>query len=378
MFVVNGLLYGSFASRIPAIRDRIGLSNGELGLALAFVAVGSIAAMPLAGAAAARVGSRRATRVSLALACLATGVLALAPSLVAFAALCGFYGMSMGALDVTMNAHGVAVERRYERPILAGFHAGFSAGGLAGAGIGALAAAAGVDARAQLAVVAAAGAVVGLSWSRRFLPRAEDAGGREAPVFARPPRRLWALGVLAFACLPIEGASRDWSGVYLKDELGSSAAVAALAFTAFSVTMTLGRTVGDPLVARFGPVAVVRAGGTIAAAGFGLALLVAAPPAAIFGFACLGAGMSSVVPIVFRAAGHVPGIVAGVALAAVSSMGYLAFMLGPPVIGGLAELVGLPAALSIVVALSTAVAVLAPTTQVGALAAPVREEPIPA
>jgi MFS family permease len=363
IFFLNGLIFGAWAARIPAVRDRVGLSDGELGIVLACAAIGSIIAMPIAGSRAARIGSRRATRTAFALVCLATGVIALAPSLPVLCVLAFFYGASMGSLDVTMNAHGVAVERRYGRAILASFHAAFSIGGLAGGAIGALSAAVDLDVRAQLAIVAGASAAIGLTWSRRFLASDADAIGRTEPVFVRPPRKLLALGALAFACLLIEGASADWSAVYLRDELGTTAAIAAIGFTSFSITMTLGRIFGDRLVDRFGPEAIVRAGGAIAAVGFGLALLAATPVAAIAGFACLGAGMSGVVPIVFRAAGHVPGMSAGVGLAAVSSTGYLGFLVGPPTIGGLAELVGLPAALGVIVLLSVAVALLARTTR---------------
>jgi fucose permease len=263
----------------------------------------------------------------------------------------------------------VAVERRYGRPILAGFHAGFSAGGLAGGGLGAIAAAAHVDVRVHLLVVAAVGGVVTLTWSRRFLPSSEDCTPSGEPVFARPPRRLWALGALAFAGLIIEGASADWSAVYLRDHLGTSAAVGALAFTAFSVTMTLGRVYGDRLVSRFGQVTVVRAGGTLAAVVFAMALVIDSPAAAMAGFACLGAGMASVVPIIFRAASQAPGIRPGVSLAAVSSTGYLGFVVGPTLIGGFAELVGLHTSLGLIVALAATVALLAPATRVGTTAA---------
>jgi MFS family permease len=364
VFGLNGVIFGSWAARIPAVRDRLGLGDGELGLALACIAVGAILAMPVAGALAARHGSRVVTRASLALTCVVAAVLSAAPSLAAFGALCVCFGATFGSLDVSMNAHGVAVENRFGRPILAGFHGAFSLGGLLGAGLGALAAGAGIDVRVHLAATAGACAVIGLLWSRRFLPGAEDATGRGDPIFVRPPRRLWALGGLAFACLLIEGATADWSAVYLRDELGASAAVAALGFTSFSVTMTLGRVFGDRLVERLGPVTLVRFGGLVAAGGFGLALLAGRPAAAMFGCACLGAGMASVVPIVFRAAGAVPGVTAGVALAAVSSTGYLGFVVGPPTIGGLAELIGLPAALGVLVALATVVASLARTTRV--------------
>jgi fucose permease len=283
----------------------------------------------------------------------------------------------MGSLDVSMNMHGVTVERRYGRPILAGFHAAFSLGGLSGAALGALAARLALDARVHLAIAAAVAAVVGLAWSRRFLPGTADAAARTEPVFARPPRQLWALGALAFACLVIEGASADWSGVYLHEELGTGPALAALGFTAFSVTMTAGRLIGDRLVEAAGSVRLVRAGGLWAAAGFGLALLAGRPVAALAGFACLGAGMASIVPIVFRAAGQVPGVLAGVSIAAVSTVGYFGFVVGPPLIGGVAELIGLPAALGVLVALALAVAALAPTTAAHRTVAP-EPEPQPA
>jgi MFS family permease len=375
IFLLNGLIFGSWAARIPAVRDRVGLSDGELGIVLACAAIGSILAMPLAGGRAARIGSRRATRVSFALICLTSGVIALAPTLPVLCALALLYGASMGSLDVTMNAHGVAVERRYGRAILASFHAAFSIGGLAGGALGALAAGIGLDVRAQLALVAGASAAIGLTWSRRFLAADADAVGHTEAVFVRPPRRLLALGALAFACLLIEGASADWSAVYLRDELGTTAAIAAIGFTSFSITMTLGRVFGDRLVDRFGPEAIVRAGGGLAAVGFGLALLAASPVPAVVGFACLGAGMSGVVPIVFRASGQVPGMAPGVGLAAVSSTGYLGFLVGPPTIGGLAELVGLPGALVVVVLLAGVVALLAPTTRFARPGAAVGREP---
>lgn len=227
----------------------------------------------------------------------------------------------MGALDVAMNAHGVTVERSLGRPILASFHAGFSAGGLIGGVLGGAVAAGGVDPRVHLPVAAAVGLALMLAASRWFLPDSADAGGAAEPVLVRPPRRLWAMGALAFSVLLVEGACGDWSAVYLHDELGASPGLAAAGFIGFSVAMVLGRTFGDRLVQALGPVRLGRLGGTLAAVGFAPALIVATPAAAVAGFACLGAGASSIVPLVFRAAGHVPGIAPGVALGAVSSMG---------------------------------------------------------
>jgi MFS family permease len=364
VFFLNGALFGSLVARMPAVRDHAGVTNGELGLALACVAIGALVAMPIAGILAARRGSRQTTRASLALTCVAVLLPTLAPSLPVLAAAFLVHGAAMGALDVTMNAHGVAVEHRYGRPILSGFHAAFSLGGLVGAAIAALAAAADVDVWVQVLAVSVVSAAVGLGWSRRFLPSREDAVGHADPVLVRPPRRLWALGALAFSCLLIEGAAADWSAVYLHDELHAGAGGAALAFVAFSVTMVLGRLTGDALVQRLGAETLVRAGGLIASVGFGAALLIDAVPAAFVGFAALGVGMATIVPVVFRAAGGTPGIAPGVALAAVSSMGYLGFVAGPPTIGLLTQLTSLPQALAIIVVLGGAVAVLATATRV--------------
>jgi MFS family permease len=373
VFVINGSYFGAWATRIPAIRDRLDLTDGQLGLGLGCVALGAVVSMPLAGALAARVGSRRATRAATVVASAGAGCVALAPSFPAFLALTLLFGAGMGALDVTMNAHGVTVEGVYRRPILSGFHAGFSAGGLAGGAVGGVLAALGVDPRVHLAAVAVAGGSVMLAWSRRFLPSSEDAGGASQPLLVWPARRLWALGALAFSGLLVEGACGDWSAVYLRDELGTSAGVAALGYIAFSVAMVLGRAGGDPLVERLGPVRLVRLGGALAAAGFAVALVLAVPPAAVLGFACLGLGVSCIVPLVFRAAGAVRGLPAGLALGAVSSMGYLGLMAGPPLVGGLAELTSLPRALWLLVGLAGVVAALSRTARAEAAEAPSAE-----
>jgi MFS family permease len=366
VFAINGSYFGAWATRIPAIRGRLELTDGQLGVALGCVALGAIIAMPLAGAVAARVGSRSAVRVCTVLSSAGVACVALAPSFGALAALAFAFGVGMGALDVTMNAHGVTVERRYGRPILSSFHAGFSAGGLAGGALGGILAGLAVDARIHLAAVGVAGGAVMLVWSRRLLPSAADAGGAAQPFFVRPPRRLWALGALAFSGLLVEGACGDWSAVYLRDELGTSPGVAAAGFTAFSVAMVAGRSSGDRIVSALGPIRLVRVGGAIAGAGFAVALLLAATPAAVAGFACLGIGVACIVPLVFRAAGAVGGLPAGIALGAVSSMGYLGLMTGPPLVGGLAQLTSLPRALWLLVALSGVVVALARTARVDA------------
>src|SRR4051812_42117820 len=195
--------------------------------------------------------------------------------------------------------------------------------------------------------------------SRACSARAPPPGpGPGEPLPAGLARRLALLGALAFACLLCEGAAADWSALYVHESLGASAAVAALAYAAFSITMTAGRLAGDRLTERLGPVALVRRGALVATIGLGAALVAGAPAAALVGFACLGAGLATIIPAVFRAAGNATEQ-AGPALAAVSTPGYLGFLAGPPLIGALADATSLPAALALLPALAALLALAA-------------------
>ena len=347
VFFLNGALFGAWAARIPAVQGRLGLGEGELAVALAFLAVGSLMAMPLAGRWAARAGSRRATRGLFLAFCAAVAVVTLAPSLPALCVGTFLVGASGGGLDVVMNAQGTTVERHSGRLVLSSLHAAFSAGGLAGAGIAALAAAGGVDVRVQLAGAAMIAAAAGLLATRHLLASETDAAP-EGPSFARPDRGLWALGFVAFCSLLGEGAAADWSAVYLSASLGATPAVAALAFAGFSATMVGGRLLGDRLVARLGAATTLRAAGAIAALGLGAGLAIGTPAGALTGFALLGAGLSVIIPLVFRAASVRGATSSGPPLAAVATMGYFGILAGPPLVGALAELTSLTFALGVV------------------------------
>jgi MFS family permease len=359
IFLLNGVLFGAWATRIPAVKGRLELGEGALGVALALIAVGALSAMPLAGWLSARHGSRWTTRLAAVAFCVATPLPALAPSYPLLMLACFALGASGGALDVAMNTHGVAVEQRHPRPILSSLHAAFSAGGLIGAATGSLAAGLGIDARTHLITVAALALAAVPFAGAALLPRSADVAEEGAPLLVRPPRRLWALGVIGLCGLLAEGASADWSAVYVNDSLEAGAGVAGLAFAAFSLTMTAGRLAGDRLTSAWGPERLVRRGGLLGAAGLGAALLISEPAAAIVGFACLGAGLAGIVPTIFRAAGTTPGIAPGVALAAVSTAGYTGFLAGPPLIGGLAQATSLPPALGLVAVLGLVIAALA-------------------
>lgn len=361
IFLLNGLLFGAWAARIPAVKGRLDLGDGALGLALGLIAVGALVAMPLSGWLSARGGSRRTTRLAFVCFCVAVSLVALAPSYALLLGAAFLLGASGGGLDVAMNAHGVAVERRHPGPILSSFHAAFSLGGLLGALTGALAAGLDIDVRAHLLTLCALSLAIGLWQCSRLLPADADHAGEEAgPLLARPPRALWAVGAVAFCALLAEGAAADWSAVYVKESLAATASVAALAFVAFSATMALGRLIGDRLTSAWGPVALVRRGGLLSALGVGGALAIGHPAAAVVGFACLGTGLAVMVPVVFRAAAQLPGVTPGVGIAAVSTMGYSGMLVGPPTIGGLAELTSLPLALGLVAVLSLVIVALAP------------------
>jgi len=361
LFFLNGALFASWVSRIPAVKSVRGLGNGELGMALLTVALGAVVAMPLGGMLSGRFGSERISKVTALLYCALLPVLILAPNVTAFVLALFLFGAFHGALDVAMNAQAVVVEKLYRRPIMSSFHALWSTGGLAGAATGGLIASQGVTPLVHLGLVA----LVSFAGVFLIVPHLLTSEPVHAAVpeksrrFPRPTVGLLALGAVALCVMAGEGAMADWSGVYLRDNLLTGEGLAAAGYAAFSLAMAAGRFLGDGLSARFGPVTLVRAGGILAATGLAVALVFGQPVAALIGFGCVGAGFATVVPMVFTAAGRTPGISPGVAIASVTTLGYLGFLAGPPVIGFVAELIGLREALGILVLTSLTVASLA-------------------
>ena len=362
VFFASGAAYGTFVSRIPALKEKLDASESELGLVLLAGAVGSVLTLPFAGWLSGHVGSRLVTRAALVAVAASLPLLALAPSLAAFALVFALFGACTSTLDLAMNAHGVAVEERYARPIFSSFHASWSVGGLVAAGVGGAAAALGVSPLEQFSGVALVIAAIFVWSSRGLLPRAADARPADSG-FRRPSPALLALAALAFAGLLAEGAAADWSGVYLDESVGTGEAAATAGFAAFAAMMTLGRLVGDRLTAAWGPVSMTRRAGLLGAAAMAVALVLGGAVSGVVGFACLGLGLATVVPTVFRAAGRRASS-PGAGIAAVSTVGYAAFLVGPPAIGFLAEAIGLRAALGVVVVLCALIAALADATRV--------------
>ncbi|HEY5487995.1 MAG TPA: MFS transporter [Candidatus Limnocylindrales bacterium] len=356
-FVANGVMFGSWAARIPAVKEQAGLDSVHLGFALFAAGIGAILAMPAAGALAGRVGTHAMTSGTL-LGCSALmPLLAVAPSFVELFGILLAFGAFQGSMDVCMNTNGLAVERAGGRPILSRLHAAWSIGSFSGAFLTAVAIQIGLSLLSQFLLLAAGLAVTALVLTRTMLP---DVRRGEGPSFRRPPRRVVALGLLAFAGLMAEGSASDWGGVFVKDSLAGTAQEAAIALAAFAAAMATARLVGDHLAARWGSARVVSWGGAIAAVGLGGAIVVASPIAAIVGLAFMGMGLAAIVPTVFRAGGSQPGISSAVGIAAVSTMGYAGGLAGPPLIGSVAGITGLRIALGGVAALLVLLALTGP------------------
>jgi MFS family permease len=358
LFFVAGMATGSWFPRIPEVQRGLGLSHGELGLALIGPAVGALLTMPTTGWLIARTSSRFVSTTAAFLLCATLTLPAIAPNaILLFAALVGL-GIGNGVLDVSMNVQAVGVEQRYRRPIMSTFHGLFSVGGLAGAAGAGLAAGLGLSARVHLLIVALALAVTVVVASRFLLPAGSDEA-HDGPTFVRPSRALLGLGIIAFCALVGEGAMADWSAVYLGNTLNTSQAFAAAGYAVFAAAMVVGRFAGDWATARLGPSRVIRYGGVLVAVGLGLGLFIGGPWPALIGFACVGIGLSCSFPVLLSVAGLTPNLAPGVAISAVAVLGYSGFLVGPPVIGFVAELTGLRIALGLVAALGLAMVILA-------------------
>lgn len=417
-FTLNGFLLAMWVVHIPVITDRTGVSASTLGMFVLLLAGAAIVGMRLAGPAADRFGSR--TLVALAASAVSVTVLgpalATGPVSLAIALIC--FGFGNGALDVSMNTQAVHVERAYRRPIMSAFHAMFSGGGFAGSLVGAATLRAGWSPQVTLTCAGIAGLVTtALLVPHLVSHHRPETGSRpeqyDAPDDGQAPhgpsahhavsaldkeplggastsalpdhspgqhgvdtvsgraevdartrrqrtRKVLSLGVIAFVLLLAEGVAGDWSALQAREHLGVSDADAALAFGSFSATMTLGRFLADRVSGTIGPVAIVRYGSLLAAAGF--ALVIASPwlPLTLLGWAMCGLGLAGGVPQIFSTAGNLGGPTAATEMSRVFTIGYLGLLAGPAMIGWLTAVIPLTAALLVPLVLTLACAVAAP------------------
>lgn len=356
VFAVHGAVTGSFATRIPWIQDHAAVGAGQLGLALAFPALGASVAMPLASRITHALGARTALRVLISLWTLALVLPSLAPSLWTLCLALLVYGATAGMSDVAMNALGVEVETRLRKSIMSGLHGMWSVGALVGSAAGTLAAHLGADARLHHALAAAALTVLGVTACRWVLDLRPSEDEEPPPRFSLPPRSALLIGAVGFCAVFAEGASLDWSAVYLKDQLGTSAGLAAACTTGFMLTMALARIAGDAIVNRFGAVRTVRVGGVLAAFGGVLVVVADHPAAAMTGFALMGLGIAVVVPLCFAAAGR-SGPNPSQAIAGVATITYTSGLVAPSAIGTVAEATSLVTSFGLVTVLACGLAV---------------------
>lgn len=375
VFAANGALFATWVSRIPAVRDRLEADERGLGFALLCLAVGSLLAMPLSSRLIGRFGDRAVIVVCVVACLLAYPALGVVPNLVALGAVLFVVGAGVGVWDVAMNVAGHEVERRAGRPLMPGFHAGWSLGTIAGAAVGALAAHAGVVPSLHFAVASALVGGLALVAVVR-LPDSRQAGAADAagehhvpdvpgrPVLLDP--RLLGLGLMTFCAAWAEGSANDWLALTLADARDASGAAAAAGFAVFAGAMTLGRLAGSRTVALLGRVRTLRVGAVVAAVGVCVLLAVPSLAAGYLGALLWGLGVAAAFPLAMSAAGETPGR-GPAAIAMVSTIAYAGFLVGPPLIGSLAHATALDQALWVVVLLTAGIVALSGTAR------PVRE-----
>ncbi len=356
-FLAHGVLFGAWASRIPLIQTQCGLDPTSLGFALLGGAGGAVLAMSIAGLAAGRRGSHVVTVAMLAGYAFMLPWLAVTDSFASLLMSLLVFGAFQGSMDVAMNANALAVEQAGSRPIMSRLHGAWSIGSFLGASSTIASLNLGISIHAQYLALAAAGMALAVGLWFSLMAHRHSV---EGPALRRPPRSLLAIGFLIYAGMLAEGSASDWSGIFMRKSVLSGEQEAALALGAFSVAMACSRLVGDRLTEKLGGGRLLATGAVLSAFGLGGALALNMAWPSIAGFAMLGLGLGSIVPIVLRASGSQPGIPAGIGIAAASTMGYAGALTGPPIIGLVAGAVGIRAALGVVVLLLVTLAVFAP------------------
>jgi MFS family permease len=368
VFAVHGTVTGTYSSRLPWIENHVHASTGVLGAAMISLTVGAMITMPFAGRLAHRLGARRSLRLMLVLWTAALAIPALMPNVGSLAAGLLVYGGVAGVADVLMNGQAVRIERRAGKSIMSGLHGMWSVGGILGALFGALCAGAGISALPEFLVTALILVLAAFAATALLPPDGLYSDGAEVeirpPRFALPTRAILGLGVLGFCAVFTEGSGSNWSAVYLTSVAHASAAVGAYCVTGFAATMALGRLTGDAIVRRFGPVWTVRCGGALAVLGAAMIVVSHNEWLGMVGFAAMGLGIATGVPLAIAAAGRATGD-AETAVAGISSITYAAGLMAGPSVGALGSAVSLPFAFGLVALLACGIPLTAYTLHVG-------------
>ncbi len=357
LFLINGFMIGSLAPKIPELGERLEISEGVLGLLILCFGLGSLTMMPFVGPLIARFGSARPAKIAAVLLAPTILWLTLAPNIALAACALFLLGGFAGAMDIAMNANAVSVEQTMRRAVMSSCHGFWSLGGFVGAAGGGLAIeSAGTMTHAAI-VTAIAAALCAFAWPRVFEDR--PIGSTERKPIRLPHTLLpYVVGLMALFSMVPEGAILDWGALYLRQAFSTDVAASGLAFGAFSAAMALTRFAGDTIRNRFGAVATLRASAILAFAGIFTASIAPQAGLAVAGFALAGIGIANMAPILFSAAGNLPGLAPGIGLSVVTFMGYSGLLVAPATIGFIAEKTGFAAiyaALAILVLVVAAV-----------------------
>jgi len=355
MFFMAGLSFSSWASRIATVQQDMGLSDAALGAVLFSLPVGLMCSLPFSGWIITKIGSRKLLIGALLVYSVALVTLGLAqnPFQLIICLIC--FGFSSNAVNISVNTQAVAAEELYQRPILASFHGLWSLAGFVGAGVGTFMIANHVTPYLHFLLMMVV-IMIGVIIAARYLK--DDKVANAGPVFVMPDSSLIKLGVIAFCSMICEGAMFDWSVIYFKKVVLAPTALVGVGFTAFMLTMAAGRFFADKFAHRYGLKRTLQVSGTLTATGLLFAVVFPYIYTAIAGFLLVGVGVSSVVPMVFSAAGKSKTMQPGVALAAVSTIGFLGFLVGPPIIGFIAGLATLRASFILIACMGVSVVVV--------------------
>lgn len=357
-FFIAGLTFSTWASRIPAIKYKLHLSDAGLGGVLFALPAGLMVSLPISGWLVSRYGSRPTLMIGSFLYPLILVCLALSPTVMQLTLSLFFFGLAGNLINIAMNTQAVGVELLYGRSVMASFHGLWSLAGFCGALIGTFFVSKDLSPFVHFSFICVLSIILVLLSYKSTIPH--DAGNRKAQkVFVKPDSKLLLLGLIAFCCLLCEGAMSDWSGVYFKNIVQSPPSLVTIGYVAFTGTMALGRFVGDKLVTKFGVKRMLQLSGVMITTGLLTAVIFPYFSTATIGFLFVGFGVSSVVPIVYGLAGKSTTMSAGAALAAVSTIGFLGFLVGPPLIGFIAQAVSLRWSFTLIGILGFGTAVLA-------------------
>lgn len=339
-FFMAGLCFASWASRIPDIKLKLGLSDAGLGAVLFALPIGLMLSLPLSGWAVTRFSSKTMVTIAAVGYPLMLVLIGTVSATWQLAAVLFCFGVFGNLYNISANTQAVGVESLYQRSIMATFHGIWSLAGFSGAAIGTFLIAQGIEPLHHFLLICMVSLIVVLLAQGYILPNDKQPEQKQ-PLFAKPDAAILKLGLIAFGCLVCEGTMFDWSGVYFQKVVEAPKEMVTLGYTVFMATMATGRFLGDRLVTRFGIQRMLQISGIIISSGLAVAVLFPTIELATVGFFLVGLGVSSVVPLVYSAAGKSKTMSPGVALAAVSTIGFLGFLIGPPLIGFIAELSGL-------------------------------------